>query len=165
MSGYKLPNERGFIRKTHPTFLVHSLIWSFLFLKILFQNLIIPRFLENCLFWLTLCFVQPHYAGDLAALHCRQIFQNIPFFIAVPLLSHVLLQCVMPPTVTLRKGSHWRHNCFKSQMCIPHRFDFNAKFPQLSCFWDLPDVRFTVCQDTSFMVLWDIQLAMWSCKK
>lgn len=146
MPGYKLPKRRGFIKRNkspHPTFLAHSLMCSFFFAKIIFQNLIIHSFLENCLFWLYLCFVRPHYAGDLATSHCRQIFQNIPFFIAVQLLLHVLLHCVMPPTVTFRKGSCWKRDGLKSQLCIPHGFDLSAKVPQLSCFWDFPDVTIT----------------------
>ena len=100
-------------------------------------------FFENCWFWLYLCFVWPRYAGDLATSHSRQIFQNIPFFVAVQPLLHVLLHCMMPPPVTLRKGSCWKRNGLKSQICISHGFDFSAKVPQLSCFWDFPDVTIT----------------------
>lgn len=60
------------------------------------------------------------------------MFQNIPLSVAVQPLLHVLLHCMMPPTVSLRKGSCWKRNGLKSQMCIPHGFDFSAKVPQLS---------------------------------
>lgn len=60
------------------------------------------------------------------------MFQNIPLSVAVQPLLHVLLHCMMPPTVALRKGSCWKRNGLKSQMCIPHGFDFSVKVPQLS---------------------------------
>lgn len=50
---------------------------------------------------------------------------------------------MMPPTVVLRKGSCGKRDGLKSEMCIPHGFDFSAKVPQVSCFWDFPDVTIT----------------------
>lgn len=71
---------------------------------------------------------------------------------AVHPLLHVLLHFMMPLTVGLRKGSG-KLDVLKSEMYIPHGFDFNAKVSQLSCFWDLLMRKFCVNRETLRLVL------------